>query len=335
MGSFGGSDRYYAEPLPAAGRRRTSSAPSTAENFLLPLLDWDLREQVSRVVKQWGGVVREQLRSATGLKLSTGDERQSVPIRIEDGLPKPFAAMVDAIPSKALWWVLLHRPRLREVAEGLGNLDANLADVVAILPATDERLAGRDDVGAVRGLVRTILAEADKRNILEQIKQIETDVLGAYFYNRPEIQIYWMVIAAVSRMLAVPVADLTLVVLTHELAHAYTHLGRDIDGTSWDTAAFAAAELPIVEGLAQFYTRQVCKQLRSRIPGVQTAFETLLQHQSEPYTVFEGWTDDHERAGEIVRFAMIDCRSHGIEIYRDFEQKLGAIAVTLPRSRRR
>ena len=31
------------------------------------------------------------------------------------------------------------------------------------------------------------------------------------------------------------VEALTYVVLAHELAHAYTHLGRDIDGNAWDT----------------------------------------------------------------------------------------------------
>ena len=57
------------------------------------------------------------------------------------------------------------------------------------------------------------------------------------------------------------VEALTVVVAAHELSHAYTHLGRDIDGRCWDTEAFAHAETGMVEGLAQFYTALICDKL--------------------------------------------------------------------------
>src|SRR4029077_10395808 len=41
------------------------------------------------------------------------------------------------------------------------------------------------------------------------------------------------------------VEDLTVVVLTHELAHAYTQLGADIEGRRWAAPLFAKAEIAL------------------------------------------------------------------------------------------
>ena len=71
-----------------------------------------------------------------------------------------------------------------------------------------------------------------------------------HFFKVPEIRLYWMAIALVAQMLAAPLDALTVVVLTHELAHAYSHLGRDIDGRRWETDAFAKTDLSIAEGIA-------------------------------------------------------------------------------------
>ena len=71
------------------------------------------------------------------------------------------------------------------------------------------------------------------------------DILGAYFFRVPAISVYWMVIGIMSGVLGVSVEALTIVVATHELAHAYSHLGRDIDGGRWETEAFARADASV------------------------------------------------------------------------------------------
>ena len=87
-------------------------------------------------------------------------------------------------------------------------------------------------------------------------------------------------------MLGVAMEDLAVVTLTHELAHAYTHLGCDIDGRPWNNDGFWRSGIPVIEGLAQFYTQTVAKRLADRRPGVQTAFEALLRRQHCTYTCF-------------------------------------------------
>ncbi len=68
-----------------------------------------------------------------------------------------------------------------------------------------------------------------KQEVQARIKGIHQDILGAYFFRVPAISVYWMVIGIMSGVLGVPVDGFAIVVATHELAHAYSHLGRDIE----------------------------------------------------------------------------------------------------------
>jgi hypothetical protein len=133
-------------------------------------------------------------------------------------------------------------------------------------------------------------------------------------------------------MIDVAIEDLTIVVMAHELAHAYTHIGKDIDGKEWDTTAFAKSDLRVVEGVAQFYTRFVCRELADRQPGAERAFLRLLDHQSAVYADFQDWVDDRHRrrAGEIIRFALVDYRSRTGSGYENFRDLVNDIAAKLP-----
>jgi hypothetical protein len=107
--------------------------------------------------------------------------------------------------------------------------------------------AGIDEIKGVRETAEGWLRKLDDQQAAKKIVSIEEDVLGAYFFRIPEIRIYWIVIGITARVLGVAIDALTIVVLAHELAHAYTHLGRDIDNEQWATAAFSASDLDIVE----------------------------------------------------------------------------------------
>ena len=78
--------------------------------------------------------------------------------------------------------------------------------------------------------------------LLKKIGAIEQDILGAYFFRIPEVRLYWMVIGLIAGALQVSVEALTFVVAAHELGHAYTHLGRDIDGRRWDVDVFSRTD---------------------------------------------------------------------------------------------
>ena len=121
---------------------------------------------------------------------------------------------------------------------------------------------------------RKCLALLDRNDPVPEILSVESDVLGVYEIsphhsrtrypppndgsprgdkepNPARIRLFWAVIGVVAACRSWSVEDLTIVVLTHELAHAYTQLGADLDGRRWPPKAFSEADVSLKEGLAQ------------------------------------------------------------------------------------
>ena len=118
-----------------------------------------------------------------------------------------------------------------------------------------------------------------------------------------------MPIALIAQTINVTPEDLAIVVLTHELAHGYTHIGRDIDGEVWDREIFAQTSKEVKEGLAQHYTEAITTKLGLRAPKAHEAYEKFLKLQRGPYLVHQDWLKAHfERRGEAVRVAMLAAR---------------------------
>jgi hypothetical protein len=235
-------------------------------------------------------------------------------------MPPPFAQAISDFDE--LEWLLLHRPAVEAVAFGAHFMELHEAKVRS---AWGDAAGPSDsiDIRKVRETACAWLKRLDQMHALERIFDIREDVLGAYYFRIPEIRLYWVVIGIVARVLAVSVEALTVVVLAHELAHAYTHLGLDIDNERWDTEQFARSEKDIVEGLAQFYTQVVCKRIGQRMPEALNAYHALLAKQSGPYKAHLGWVRDNEHGGEIVRISMIECRSKGILASSAFADAIG------------
>ena len=143
---------------------------------------------------------------------------------------------------------------------------------------------------------------------------------------------YWLPIAMVAAMLDVAIEDLTVVVLIHELAHGYTQIGRDIDGTSWDDIGFGESELDVTEGLAQFYTEVISERLAARTPSLFRADQALLKLQSGPYLAHRDWLKaDKRQIGETVRFTLIAARSHGRVLYEHWKGLMASTSDNLMR----
>src|SRR6476661_763301 len=135
-----------------------------------------------------------------------------------------------------------------------------LRDSLLELPESETWVsASSADLQSVANWSAALLKVLDQHDPLKSVLAVNQDFLGIYDYdaralfldeqaiNRATIRLYWGVIGLVSQWLGCEVEDLTVVVLTHELAHAYTQLGADIAGWRWPAAAFAAAELGLKE----------------------------------------------------------------------------------------
>ena len=280
--------------------------PDRWERILGP----EVRESVESAKRRWIRSLRERVRNETRLRLSGHSRTHPVPVEVADALPRHVSEVLREHDDLE-WRLLLHRFRLEDVVAGVSFMEEHFDEI-------RRRFGARSvpaDIGDLRRVRATAEALSDlirKRSTVERIVGINEDVLGAYFFRIPKIQLYWIVIGIVARLLKVSVEALTVVVLAHELAHAYTHRGFDIDGGRWDTNAFAGSDLEVVEGLAQYFTDAVCRKWSSSRHAPLDAFEKLLLKQSHAYRSYRDWIGhDDPEGGEIVRVSMIACRRSG------------------------
>lgn len=153
------------------------------------------------------------------------------------------------------------------------------------------------------------------RNSNQEVAGID-DLLGVFFpcklkkhttVLQPWIELYPQVIAYFSFLLGVSAESLASVVLTHELAHAYTLAGYDINGSRGNLLCTYVPD-DIAEGIAQYYTNAVCEQLEQQYNGIKMAFSELLAGQRTPYKVFQNWKRNGSFDHEAVRSVWIKYR---------------------------
>lgn len=307
-----------------------------AKRVIEPLIPPDAEERVTRAYRQWNQIVREHIRNETALRLTDGDGRNSIQVRVVEGFPIPLASLIDSYGDPVLWRIIVGQPKIGGVVEGLRFLLADWGSFEAWDKLPPEAKGAEPHLARSLEVAEILQRLAVAEEVRERIREIHKDILGVYRFTAglaSQVELYWMPIAMVAAMLDVQIEDLTLVVLAHELAHGYTHIGRDIDGIQWSDRGFAKSDLAIVEGLAQFYTEVVANRVSTRTPGALLAYERLLSLQSGPYKAHLEWVkNDPNQKGETVRFAMISARSRGEVNLAEWTASLADTRSTLRRS---
>jgi hypothetical protein len=291
-------------------------ASSPASQIVKPLIPKDAFERIERAVKQANNSVREQIRAETGLRLSDGSERFNIPVRVCEGFTGPFGDIIMRHPDLQMWWLICGLRQLGGIVEGTAWLSNLWPELEKWQQLPNVARGAGDSIRRTHDVAAALQKLVANPPIIEEIKKVKADYLGCYFYpprKAPWIEIYWMPIALIAAMIDVRMEDLAVVTLAHELGHGYTHLGRDIDGASWDTVGFGRSDAEVKEGLAQFYTEVVTQKIASRQPGAHEAYEKFLALQSGPYLAHKEWLKDqpHQRS-ETVRFALLASRTKGI-----------------------
>jgi len=325
--SFGGPHRYYDKMNIQRRRPGDESEEEKKVRRLLGITGADVRAIVEKACKQWNRPIRESIRIETAFKLSVRDERKTVPIKVVDGLPQSFIEIVHGIDNPLIWKLISNRTLLQYAQGSCQILAGDLEEIKELFDI--EQPVTKRELDLYKAFIDRILKKLNEYNLPERIKKIREDVFGSYYFRVPAIQIYWMPIGLVAGALNVPVEALTIVILTHELAHAYTHLGQDTNNMAWETDVFAATDLRIVEGIAQYYTAVVEEKMDPRQPGMMDAFNKLLKMQSEPYTIFKNWITNASRTSEIIRYSMISARVNRQTKYNEFEAEMKEIRGSL------
>lgn len=270
-----------------------------------------------------------------------------VPVEITPGCPAALADLEFDWDPELIGLLTPYRSSLVSVK----NAAAELLDLSDILTTGASPRPSVLNPVPMREIKETLefskrcLKVLENQDPIKKILLVESDVLGEYRFeikltnrnrrfrdryiemvdddtvaNLATIQLYWAVIGFFSRWTSWAVEDLTIVILTHELAHAYTQLGADIDGRRWSASIFSCTDTKVTEGLAQYYTDRVLRRLNHRYGGALDVFKKLLERQSEPYRIHEEW---QEYTPESVRLAMLEMRRGGetkLDAFTEFLQ---------------
>ena len=138
------------------------------------------------------------------------------------------------------------------------------------------------------------------RTLFSQLYLTGSDVFGSYSLTTHQIELYYVPMLIFSTLSQVDAGAFYAIVLAHELAHAYTHVGRDIDGHYWEE--FEYADPYVAEGLAQYYTERFAQHFPELLP----TYNTLLAWQSGPYLAHCHWPEHYDK--ETVRSTLIETR---------------------------
>jgi hypothetical protein len=317
---------------------------------LLEQLPPDTEERVRKAKDRWNTRIREALRRETRLSLHRRDEYRdkdeiiAVPINLCPGLPEELRPLDDKIADEHELALLL--APYRQIITALANSTKSATD--ELLPALSRSkfasLLPRNighDISSVGQFAQFLLARLKSFDLTDFVLKVNKDILGVYRYKlwravddpQPKIELYWGVIGLIARDLALEPEQLTCVVLAHELAHGYSHVGADADDQYWTTKAFSVSSPEVVEGLAQYYGWLVCKRLDETLPGTLNSYNALLEKQSGPYRTHVTWM--HEFTPEHVRLAMLHTRRDDSPVALDFfTESLNAARNHLPKAER-
>ncbi len=301
---------------------------------LLKMIPSDTEERVRRARDRFNQNIREAIRQETGLRFRprsrVGDlqpaEVIAIQVRLVAGLPKSLRKRDVEESSRVAALLAPWRRTLEQLRDSSITTREQVVPVVRdlLFGDADARLRGAADIASF------LLQEVQRFDLAKWILEINEDVLGAYCYHvssngPPEkleshIELCWSVIGLFAQILGVSAEALTIVVLAHELGHAYTHRAADIDGWTWDTAGFRTSELGLKEGLAQYYAARTCERLSMSAPEAKGAYEELLKHQPDTYKKHVPWLKKYNP--EEGRFALVIVRRAGETKLESFEDQL-------------
>lgn len=267
-----------------------------------------------KVKSEWNPAIREYYRSVMGLRLYSGVKGKKaagdagVSIQIRPDRDDTFLKAVDEMLPN----VDFDRyASLRELRDALLKAAPHFT-------ADPERKRIHDWLLAD---IRTYLKEnslAGPFSALLKTPGKHRDLFGVYVHADQHVELFYMPLFIFCKFYEVDLQWAIVVVLAHELAHAYHHAGRDNDGRVW--ATMGKAHLWIKEGLAEYYTDKFVASQERSYPALRKAYDGLLKGSGEEYTSDLSWKNDYTL--EHVKLALSMVRRHNVTSYEAFREKL-------------
>ena len=274
----------------------------------------DKKQFFNQVKKNWNMLIRNYLTKNMGVNLSEGEERFQISVTIKASYDESFINMIENnFPELDFEEYFVLDQYLKKAEESKKYFDDKKAHHLKMsCEYANYRLKDFD-------LLQI------SNSIFNFLNPANPDVFGCYKINTNEVEIYIFPIMLFCQLHGLDVESFIVMVLTHELAHAYNHIGRDKDGYFWES--FNETDDNLAEGLAQFYTFNFLRHYQGRNYKLIETFEKTIPLQPAPYRVFKEWGASMEQ----VYRAFIDVRRNNLNNYHAFsgalENAKGRIAM--------
>jgi hypothetical protein len=186
--------------------------------------------EVSMAYKRYNLKIREILSDLTRFKIDNNLVGRGV--RIVPGLPLKLTVLLEGhdVTADDSWARERIGARLADIERVQMGIESLMPLFVHLrqIPDWQERTAEYEvSLYKTHDTLEEMARIAYAAQLIPVIKEIREDILGIYEQNGSTIKLYWAVIGAIARLLGISVTGLTVVVLAHELAHLYTHIGAD------------------------------------------------------------------------------------------------------------
>ena len=266
----------------------------------------ETRQLFSRVKNNWNLLIRNFLSKNMGVSLTDGDYRHQIQIEILPAFSEEFMQLIERnfpdldfqeyfVLNRFMEQSFQAQPYIKD-----DNASFHLQQTIKH--------------------TKSILQGFNLKDLTESIFQFLNprypDVFGCYFIGETKVEIYIFPIVLFSQLHGLDLESLIVKVLTHELAHAYNHIGRDKDGKYWKL--FAKTDSYIAEGLAQYYTYNFLRHYQYKHYKLLETFEKTLKFQPDPYQVFKEW----DTSMEEIYGAFIETRRNNYNKYAQFLEVL-------------
>lgn len=267
-----------------------------------------------KVKKDWNPTIREYYRTTMGLRLYNGVKGKKaigdagVSIQIRPDRDDTFLKAVDEMLPDVDFDRYAH---LRELRDTLLKVSLHYAADPErmkvyewLLQDTRNYLKNNSLAGPFTAMMKT----PGKHRTL----------FGTYSPLDQHVELFYMPLLIFCKYKEVDLQWAIVVVLAHELAHAYHHAGRDNDGRVW--AGMGRTHLWIREGLAEYYCERFVASQERSYPALRKAYNGMLDGSGEEYTSYLSWKNDYSL--EHVKLALSMVRRHNVTRYEDFLAKL-------------
>lgn len=266
-----------------------------------------LSNQFERIIKEWNQLIRTFMSKSMGVSLSDNDHgRNFITIRVDFGYEEEIVSIIEKEYPKLDFEEHFRLQQLIIIGE----------QCIDYFNPHSEREYLLKTIDYARQQVSQFNVNKITEHLFNFLKPKQTDIFGTYFIDKSHIELYVTPIVIFCKMHGLDLDSFIIMVFMHELAHGYSHIGKDKDGYLWEN--FKETDDRLAESLAQYYTDRCIEKYLYKNSNLRISFDYLLERQSEPYKVHKEWKASFEQ----VFGAFIEARRNNIFSYSVFRDML-------------